>query len=95
MRVDHNDPFYRRQAANQEMVVSVDLILKVGKAVVLVGALLELRHLIAAIRKHFHDCENVWAVLNRATQLDDATLVGMAVCAILAIAIVVTVYGEF
>jgi hypothetical protein len=71
------------------------MIMGVGRAVVLVGALLELRHLIAAIKKHFKGCEDVRAVVARATQLDDATLVGMVVCAILAVAIVVTVYGEF
>jgi hypothetical protein len=74
--------------------VSVDMVLGVGKAVVLVGALLELRHLIAAISKHFHGCAGLQSVLARAGKLDDATLVGMVVCAILAVAIAITICGE-
>jgi hypothetical protein len=74
--------------------VSVDMVMGVGKAVVLVGALLELRHLIAAIAKHFNGCASLRSVLARAGKLDDATLVGMVVCAILAVAIAVTIYGE-
>lgn len=70
------------------------MVMGVGRAVVLVGALLELRHLIAAIRKHFSGCQDLRAMMARATQLDDATLVGMVVCAILAMAITATIYGE-
>lgn len=74
--------------------MAIDMVLGVGNAVVLVGALLELRHLIAAIRKHFDGCAGLRSALVRAGKLDDATLVGMVVCAILAVAIGVTIYGE-
>jgi len=66
----------------------------VGKVVVLTGALLEIRHLVAAVSKHFEDCPNLWSAIARVKTLDDATLIGMIVCGILGVAIVVTILGE-
>ena len=74
------------------MAVGKALIL--GKAVLVVAALLELRHLIAAICVHFEGCRGVSAVLTRAARLDDATAVGLVVCILMALAVVVTIYGE-
>ena len=56
----------------------------VGRAIVLIGALLELRHLALAVLEQFEGCRDLNAVVARAAVLDDATLVGVAACAILA-----------
>ena len=75
--------------------MSVDNAVAIGKAVVVVGALLELRHLVSAILKHFAGCQGIRSAMSRAVQMDDATIVGTVVCAILAVGIVVTILGEF
>lgn len=74
--------------------MALDQVIFLGKAVVLLAACLELRHLVAAIRKHFEGCRDLRAAVARAANLDDATAVGLVVCALIAVGIVVTIYGE-
>lgn len=72
-----------------------ELVLTLGRIIIVIGAALELRHLLTAVWKKFEGCTDLRSAVDRALRLDDVTAVGIAVCVLLAAAIVVTIGSEF
>lgn len=70
------------------------LLLILGKVVVLIGAGLEVRHLIGAIRKQFSGCSDLRSVATRAMTLDDVTIAGIILCLTLVVALAFTLANE-
>lgn len=58
-----------------------------GRVVILVGAVLELRHLATSVLGIFSDCRTFGCAFSRLIRLDDVSLAGLALCLALAVAI--------
>jgi hypothetical protein len=69
-------------------------LLAIGRLIVLVGAILELRHLGEAVCQHFEGCSTAAAIIARLATLDDATIVGILTCLILAGALLLTAIAD-
>jgi len=78
----------------KEAALSRSVVFALGMLLVLVAATLELRHLVLAIMKHFKGVKSLHDVIARAAALDDATIIGVIMCAALSVAIALTAYQE-